>query len=110
MCAAALPWLIAGLGVASAASGLLSSPSQAAPTIQTYQAAAAPSATAAPEAPAASPVMVAQGASEADDEQGATDPSLRRQREGRNRLRIDRITDENQTGGLGGGSGVVVPS
>lgn len=69
----------------------------------------APTATQGPEAPTATPVMQTQGQGSAEDEQkNATDKRVRKNRQGRSMLRIDRTLPAN--GGLAGGSGVNVPS
>lgn len=108
MCgAAAIPALIGTALLGTTALQAIRPPDVSTPQINTYTPQEAPAAAQGPEAPQAAPIMTTQGQGEAEDEQKATEQRVRKNRQGRNILRIDRTVPN--TSGLAGGSGVNVP-
>ena len=108
MCGANLiPALIGSAILGVGMTQLNKTPTINASDFQTYTPEAAPAPTQGVEAPVATPVMTTQGQEQAQDEQKATEQRVRRNRLGRNILRIDRTLPNNS--GLGAGSGVNVP-
>ena len=107
MCAANMLLGLAGAALGLGALATTNKSKVTMPEITTTNAPDAPEPTQGVEAPQATPVMSTQGQEQAEDEQKATEQRVRKNRQGRNILRIDRTVPNNS--GLAGGSGVNVP-